>query len=145
MLFNGCAGAKSKKRAVRKRVRKPKAEKIKEPEKIKMPEHKYGGLKYRSPFSSSGRGSAKTARVTTGKLVTAADINPDGLKVTGYFSDREGKYAILSGVGEFFIVKNGRLFTEDKKEVIGVAAIIKDNKIVLITDENNIYDFTIPE
>jgi len=49
-----------------------------------------------------------------------------------------------NGQNIFFIASGGRLYSEDKIEVSGVATVIKADKIILIIDKN-IYSLSVPE
>lgn len=145
MVLYGCGGKPPERVRIKKIIKKDKKQKIAKSLKGgEAAKYKYEGLKYGSPFSPSGR-------VTSAKKITAEQEgtkvieSPESLKVTGLFTDKEGKYAILSGVGEFYIVKQGRLYNEDEHEMPGIAAIIKESKIILITDEDKMYELPVPE
>ncbi len=137
LFFYGCGGEDILEQT-KVRVRRPQRIKFEKPPEIEIKEYKYTGMRYRSPFLPDG-----TARA----IDAAAEhhINFDELKVTGYFSTKKERYVILSGVEEFYIVKQGRLFNENEEEVRGVAAIIKEDKIILITEKDTIYELAIPQ
>ena len=123
------------------RIRKERT--IQKPEEIEETIHKYTGAKYRSPFLPAGV-AREMARIDT-PVGDIPAISPEGLRVTGYFSDKKERYAILSGAGEFYIIKQGRLYDENENEVPGIAAIIKEDKIILITDKDTMYELPVPE
>jgi len=127
----------------RRPIGRPRKTKFEKPEEITVPEYTYGGIKYRSPFSASGAAGSSARYVPSGEQTI--EINPESLKVTGFISDSRQRYAILSGPGEYYIVKQGRLYNEDEKEVPGVAAIVKENKVMLITDKNTVHELIIPD
>ncbi len=155
ILLHGCGGSKSSGRSqstesrIRKgKVRKKADEKTEKPEEKKEELYEYGGLKYRSPFSVSGgvsSGLGKKNNVSDISGVSRTVMSPESLVVTGFVSDNDGDFALLSGANEFYVVKNGRLYNEDKFEMIGIAAVIKRNKIILITDDSEMYELLIPD
>lgn len=113
---------------------------------IKEINHKYGGGKYRSPFalsqkSTEGGSINLNFRTKPGEI----QIEPESLKVTGVILGDKGKYAILSGSADFYIVRDGRLFSYDEVEIPGIAAVIKDKVVILITDDNTTYELPIPQ
>lgn len=145
MVLYGCGGKPPERVRIKKIIKKDKKQKIaKSRKEIEAAKYKYEGLKYGSPFSPSKRASSITEKTTSGDGAKSIE-SPESLIVTGLFTDKEGKYAILSGVGEFYIVKQGRLYNEDEHEMPGIAAIIKESKIILITDEDKMYELPVPE
>ncbi len=142
-VISGCGGEDKTQKM--ERVKKSKEVKLEKPEEIKVPEFTYTADKYRSPFSQSMvRRERPVAAVSEDKEGTQK-FSPESLTVTGVFSDSKGKYALLSGAGAYFVVKNGRVYNEDNEEQPGIAAIIQEDKIILITDKDTRYDLTIPE
>ncbi|MFW6134265.1 MAG: hypothetical protein ACOC5R_01660 [Elusimicrobiota bacterium] len=139
ILLSGCGGDEVE---VRGKIPKPKKQKIQRPEEIKTPQYNYRGARYRSPFSPSYSG---TGGVSSGGMDQKSMVSPESLKVTGFFSDSQGKYAILSGAGQFFFVRRGRVYNEDEEELPGIAAVVKSNKIILITDQNTMHELPLPE
>ncbi len=121
--------------------RRPVAIEIEEPEEIKIPEYTYGGSVYRNPFLPAGIRS----RADYTEELFAQDINLAGLRVTGIISDRKSKYAILSGAGEYYIVREGRLLDEEDRPVSGVAAIVGDDKVTLITEDERTISLPAPQ
>ncbi|MBN2406704.1 MAG: hypothetical protein JXJ19_03305 [Elusimicrobia bacterium] len=113
---------------------------------LEMPDYKYTGAKYKSPFIPKRKGASSTVAISgSNKPIQISDVDTDILKVTGYFSDSEGAYAILSGGEVFYIAKKGRLYTEDDVAVVGAAAVIKKDKVLLISEDNTIYEYSIPK
>ncbi|MDA3793445.1 MAG: pilus assembly protein PilP [Elusimicrobia bacterium] len=141
--LTGCGGEDKAKTV--KRTKKSKEVKIEKPEEITVPEFTYTADKYRSPFSQSMVRRSRPAATVSKDSGDAQKFSPESLTVTGVFSDNQGKYALLSGAGAYFVVKNGRIYNDDDEEEPGVAAIIKEDKIILITDEDTMYELTIPE
>lgn len=139
-ILAGCGGEETSQ--PRKRNPVAKDREIEKPEEIKVPEFTYTGDQYRSPFSET---KVRRSRRTVPAGEDSEGINPAELSVTGLFSDNQGKYAILSGAGTYYVVKEGRLYDEDGEEESGIAAIIKEDKIVLITDEDTMFELAIPE
>ncbi len=111
--------------------RRPASVEIEEPEEIKIPAYTYGGSVYRNPFSPA----AARPRDEDADELFARDLNLAGLRVSGIMSDRKSKYAILSGPGEYYIVRQGRLLDEDDRMVSGVAAIVSEDKVTLIIED----------
>ncbi len=140
-----CGREQQRTREVKRTVKKTKKQKIVKPEKFEAVGYKYEGLKYGSPFSPSKRVSSMTEKIVPNHQVSETIENPESLKVTGVFSDKKERYAILSGINEFYFVKQGRLYNEDEKEMPGIAAIIKKDKVILITGENKMCELPIPE
>ena len=112
---------------------------------IREPKYIYKGSRYRDPFSSLEE------TVTFGASISERaplSINIETLKLTGIISEPGKKrYAILSdsrGSGGF-VVKNGRLLNIDGKIVPGIAGVVKQDKVVLITDDNIIKELKLRE
>ena len=150
LLSAGCAEKQDKNPSARRKKpgsKKKAAETVNAIKEFEQDQYEYKGGKYRSPFSSSGKGAVSStgSKSESGSKKTAVLSNPETLKITGLFSDNSGTYAILSGVNEFFIVKKGRLYNEDRLEVPGVAVIIKKDKIILITGKDTMFELAIPQ
>ncbi len=114
---------------------------IEQPEKIEPPDYNYEGLKYRSPFLKRDEIGPRLASESK----TIMGIKPERLTVTGIMEDPENKFGLLSGPAGFFMVKDGRIFNDDNKEIPGVAAIIKEQEIIIITDDDSTYALPVPE
>jgi len=149
LLSAGCAEKQDENPAARRKKsgkKKKSREAVNVIKEFEQEKYEYKGGKYKSPFSSSGKGavsSVESKSAADSKIAVLS--NPETLKVTGFFSDNSGTYAILSGVNEFFIVKKGRLYNEDRLEVPGVAAIVKKDKIILITGKDTMFELAIPQ
>ncbi|MFH1415724.1 MAG: hypothetical protein ABIH89_06535 [Elusimicrobiota bacterium] len=110
-----------------------------------MEKYNYTGSKYRSPFSASA-GAAAVFSEESGEKTVKMTISVDSLKVSGSFSDKKGEYAILTtGTGEYYVVKNGRLYDRDGIQQPDIAAVIKKGKVLLIGKDSKVFEFTIPE
>lgn len=114
---------------------------IEEPEEIEVPDFEYKGSSYRSPFSKE----SKQPQRAEGESQDLPSINPEMLTVSGIVEESKTKYGLLSGSEGFFMVKNGRIYNEDNKEIPGVSAVINENEIVIITDADTTYELPIPE
>ncbi|MGM0441383.1 MAG: hypothetical protein ACQEQC_03075 [Elusimicrobiota bacterium] len=142
VFFLGCGDSEVKVTRNSRGTAQQKNVKIEKPEKIETPDYEYKGIKHRSPFSKKG-GTGRSSGGTSGTNIPG--INPERLIVSGVMEDTKDQYGMLTGPDGFFMVKDGRIYNEDGKEIPGVAAIIKNQKVVLITDENTTYELPIPE
>lgn len=152
ILVVGCGEKTKKSTGSRNRIRKSrkkksskkKGDKAEQKPLVEVIPVNYKGTKYRSPFSPKGRGAGGISTVKSSDSSTSV-FSPDNLSVTGVFQDKNERNAILTSPDGYYIIKKGRLYSEDNNEVPAIAAIIKDDKIVLITNENTMYELKIPE
>ena len=111
----------------------------KAPPEIREPErYTYAGTRYRDPFARSRVSAYRADGDTTPAL------NVDGLRVTGYIKGRFEKFITVSGPGGSYVIKNGRVFDEEDQEIPGVAAVIRDEKVTLITGKDTVYELALP-
>lgn len=153
LFLTGCSGEPQQTRRIRIAGKKSKkSDEIEKPKEIKVTKHEYNGSKYRSPFSVSSVGASpvvsrkSSADTASSDGVTLSIQDPGSLKITGVFTHKEDEgYYIVSNPNEFYIVKKGRLYNGEEEEIPDIAAVIKKDKLILITDENKTYELDIPE
>ncbi len=135
-------------RVIKKVAHKPKPKPA--PPKPKLPgeevarKYIYRGDEYRDPF-----GAVVIASSLSGKLMEGEEIqvNIDALRVTGIMTSAQQKpYALLSEIGgASFIVKGGKLYDPYGRIVRDVAAIIKEDRVVLIAGKNTMRELKLEE
>ncbi|MDH5173625.1 MAG: hypothetical protein OEW43_00035 [Elusimicrobiota bacterium] len=133
MGLNGCP--KKKARSV---PTKPMQEKeIVMPEKIeekRLVSYKYGGKRYKDPFVPPEDMGAGIERMGTG-----VEIDLSRLKLTGIMISPSSKnnYALIdAGGGRGYVVKGGKLIDNYNRVIQGVVAIVRKDKVILITRSN---------
>ncbi|NLB35552.1 MAG: hypothetical protein GX817_07070 [Elusimicrobia bacterium] len=99
----------------------------------------YPGSSGRDPFR---RSTARRARSEDSKALPIADFS--SLKITGIISGSLGNFALISGPSEGYIARSGRLFNESDQEVPGVSVVFRDELIILISEDNEIYELNLP-
>jgi len=132
--FSGCA--KKKARPVSKEpIKEKEAVVAKKIEKEKQVRYIYTGEKYRDPFVPSeemGEGIVKVGK-------RGIEIDLSRLKLTGIMISPSSRdhYALIDGGGERgYVVKRGKLIDNYNRVVDGVAAIVRKDKVILITRDN---------
>jgi len=104
-------------------------------EEERLVRYRYGGEKLRNPFTPSEVSGAGIRKV--GKRGIEIDLNR--LKLTGIMMSSLSRdhYALIdSGGGRGYIVKGGKLIDSYNRIVDGVAAIVRKDKVILITSDN---------
>jgi len=131
--LNGCP--KKKARPV---PRKPMEEKeIALPEKIekkRLVRYTYGGKRYKDPFAPPEDIGVGIEGVGRG-----VEIDLSRLKLTGIMisSSSKDNYALIdAGGGRGYVVKGGKLIDNYNRVVQGVVAIVRKDKVILITRNN---------
>jgi len=136
--LNGCPKKKTKPEA-EKPIKKEKivtAEKIEEKRRVR---YRYAGEKRRDPFAPSEEMREGIGRV--GKRRVEIDLSR--LKLTGIMispSSRDHYALIDAGGGRGYVVKSGKLIDNYNRVVEGVAAIVRKDKVILITSDNVIQE-----
>ena len=136
--LNGCPKKKTKpiSREPTKEKEIVTAEKIKEERRVR---YRYAGEKRRDPFVPSEEMGEGIGRV--GKRGIEIDLSR--LKLTGIMispSSRDHYALIDAGGGRGYVVKGGRLIDNFNRVVEGVAAIVRKDKVILITSDNVIQE-----
>lgn len=131
--LNGCP--KKKARPVSRRPIKEKE--IVLPKKIeekRRGRYTYGGKKYNDPFAPPEDMGGGIERVGKG-----VEIDLSRLKLTGIMISPSAKdnYALIdAGGGRGYVVKGGKLIDNYNRVVDGVVAIVRKDKVILITRNN---------
>ena len=109
----------------------------------------YSAPRYRDPFVVStvfgdehapkGRGRAGVPIVST--------FNVHGLSLTGIIEYNRTKEALLSDKvsGQVYVLKSGRLLDARKKQVPGIAGVIRGKQVVLMTSEKEVHQLSLHE
>ena len=139
-VFTGCSRRDDGLPPARRRA--PDLDQIEEPDAIKIPEYTYAGINYRSPFTPQAGSRRRYAAPGAGR--TRSEVNLDSLIITGIISGRDSKYAILASGDEYYIARDGLLLDEDEEEVPGVAAVVKEDEIILIDSEGRTVEIEAP-
>ncbi|MFB0527167.1 MAG: hypothetical protein ACETVO_06840 [bacterium] len=136
--LNGCPKKKTK--PISKEPPKEKeivtAEKMEEERRVR---YRYGGERHRDPFVPSEEMGEGTERV--GKRGVKIDLSR--LKLTGIMispSSRDHYALIDAGGGRGYVVKGRKLIDNYNRVVEGVAAIVRKDKVILITSDNVIQE-----
>lgn len=114
----------------------------------KIPTYTYKSARDRDPFIPLvGRGESVGAVSAAGEAGKAAkEVNVDLLVLKGYVFSQERKYALFkSADGAAFVLDKGTLVDERGRRVLGIAGIVKQDKVVLITKKNKIKEFKLRE
>jgi len=131
--LNGCP--KKKDRPVSRKLIKEKE--IVTPKKIeekRRGRYTYGGRKYKDPFAPPEDMGGGIERVGKG-----VEIDLSRLKLTGIMISPSAKdnYALIdAGGGRGYVVKGGKLIDNYNRVVDGVVAIVRKDKVILITRNN---------
>ena len=89
------------------------------------PKYVYLGYKYKDPFISlTGKGL-----VLKGNEVPVPNI--DSLVLKGIIGDGKETIAIMSGNGISFMLKNGTLYDNRRRQVNGVTGVIKKDSVIM--------------
>jgi hypothetical protein len=132
--LSGCAKEKAKPVSI-----EPLKEKemgtVKKLEEQKQVRYTYAGEKYRDPFAPLEEMGKAVGKM--GKRAISIDIST--LKLTGIMispSTRERYAVIEAGEGRGYIVKGGKLVDNYNNTVKDVRAIVRKDKVILITSDN---------
>ncbi len=104
--------------------------------------YRYGGERSRDPFAPAEDRGAGIGSI--GK--TGIEIDLSRLKLTGIMISPSSKdhYALIdAGGGRGYVVKRGKLIDNYNRILDGVAAIVRKDKVILITDRNVIRELTL--
>jgi len=109
-------------------------------EKIEV-RYRYAGEKWRDPFTPPEETGEGFGIRKTGKR--GVQIELSRLKLTGIMtsSSTRERYALIeAGSGRGYVVKGGKLIDNYNNVVEGVAAIVRKDKVILITSDNVIQE-----
>ena len=132
--LNGCPKKKTKP-VSRKPVKEKEIVTTKEIEEERQVRYRYAGEKCRDPFVPLEERAEAIGRV--GKRGIEIDLSK--LKLTGIMispSSRDHYALIDAGGGRGYVVKGGKLIDNYNRVVNGVAAIVRKDKVILITSDN---------
>jgi len=131
--LNGCPKKKAKPVS-----QKPTEEKqivvTKKVEEEREVRYTYIGDKFRDPFVPIEEGGEAIARGKKGIEIDLSRLKLTGIMISS--STREHYALIDAGKGRGYVVKNGKLIDNYNKVVDGVAAIVRKDKVILITSDN---------
>jgi len=131
--LNGCP----KKKAGRVPTKPAEEKEIALPEKIekkRLVRYTYGGKRYKDPFAPPEDRGAGIESVGRG-----VEIDLSRLKLTGIMISPSSKdnYALIdAGGGRGYVVKGGKLIDNYNRVIQGVVAIVRKDKVILITRNN---------
>jgi hypothetical protein len=131
--LNGCPRKKARQVST-----KPTKEKeIALPEKIeekRLVRYKYGGKRYKDPFAPAEDRGAGIERVGRGVEIDLSRLKLTGIMISPLSKDN---YALIdAGGGRGYVVKGGKLIDNYNRVVHGVVAIVRKDKVILITRNN---------
>ncbi len=103
-------------------------------------------VSFRDPFSVSTVYGDETKNLkpkTSSTNVTdvqKSSFSIYNLTLTGVMEDRKGKQALLTDeqTGSVYILKSGKLFDSKKKEVKGVAGVVRGKQVILMTEDKKV-------
>ena len=120
-------------------TRMPRKREAQAPREIpEMSGYTYTGMKHRDPFVRSSAVSGARSQAT------AASLNFEMMRVTGYISGRDGSFVTFSGPDGSYLAMNGRIYDDEDQEVPGVAIVVQNEKLMFITDNNTVHELVIP-
>ena len=132
--FNGCPKKKAKP-VSRKPIKEKEIVTVKKIEEERQVRYRYAGDRWRDPFAPITERREAIGRVG-GRGI---EIDVSRLKLTGIVISRSSSdhYALIdAGGGRGYVVKGGKLIDNYNKVVNGVAAIVRKDKVILITGRN---------
>jgi len=138
--LNGCP----KKKARRVPTKPTEEKEIALPEKIeekRLVRYTYGGKRYKDPFVPPEKIGVGIEGVGRG-----VEIDLSRLKLTGIMISSSSKenYALIdAGGGRGYVVKSGKLIDNYNRVLQGVVAIVRRDKVILITRNNVIRELTL--
>ncbi len=101
-------------------------------EKAEPPKYFYPFAAKRDPFAPLVGITSGTNDPASGKGLAKGELS--NLELKGIMLDRKGKVAyIASTTGEVFFLRSGRIYDKKNRVVAGVSGIIKENSVVLIS------------
>ena len=136
--LSGCAKKKAKP-VSQKPVKEKEIVTAKKIEEKRQVRYRYGGERHRDPFAPPEEKAEGIRRV--GKRGIEIDLSR--LKLTGIIvspSSRDNYALIDAGGGRGYIVKGGKLIDNYNRVLDGVAAIVRKDKVILITSDNVIQE-----
>lgn len=117
--------------------------------KEKIPTYTYKSAQARDPFIpliSRSETTGKTTVAGSANGIATREVNVELLVLKGYVFSQQRKYALFkSADGAAFVLDKGSLLDERGKKVPGIAGIVKQDKVVLITKKNKIKEFKLRE
>lgn len=112
-------------------------------------EQAYSAPKYRDPFIVStvfGDEHAPKSKAAISDLASST-FSVYNLSLVGIMEDSRSKEAMFSdkATGWVYVLKGGRLFDAQKKQVQGVSGVIKGKQVVLITQDKQVHQLNLRE
>lgn len=100
-------------------------------------------VSFRDPFAVSTvyGDETKNLKPKTNSLdVQKSSFSIYNLTLTGIMEDSKSKQALLtdSVTGSIYVLKSGKLFDSKKKEVKGVAGVVRGKQVVLMTEDKKV-------
>ncbi len=136
--LNGCPKKRAKP-VSKKLVEEKEIVTAKKMEEERQVRYRYGGERHRDPFAPPEERAEEIGRV--GKRGVEIDLSR--LKLTGIIispSSRDHYALIDAGGGRGYIIKGGKLIDNYNRVLEGVAAIVRKDKVILITSDNVIQE-----
>ncbi len=131
--LNGCP----KKKAGRVPTKPMEEKEIALPEKMeekRLVGYTYGGKRYKDPFVPLEEIGVGIESVGRGVEIDLSRLNLTGIMIS---SSSKDNYALIdAGGGRGYVVKNGKLIDNYNRVVEGVIAIVRKDKVILITRNN---------
>jgi len=130
--FNGCPKKRAKP-VSRKLIKKKEIVTPKKIEEKRRGRYTYGGKRLKDPFAPP---EDMGGRIEVGRGI---EIDLSRLKLTGIMISPSSKdnYALIdAGGGRGYIVKGGKLIDNYNRVIDGVVAIVRKDKVILITRTN---------
>ncbi|MFB0527739.1 MAG: hypothetical protein ACETVT_02550 [bacterium] len=131
--LNGCP----KKKARRVSIKPTEEKEIALPEEIekkRLGRYTYGGKRYKDPFAPPEDMGGGIERLGKGVEIDLSRLKLTGIMISPLSKDN---YALIdAGGGRGYIVKGGKLIDNYNRVVEGVVAIVRKDKVILITRSN---------
>ena len=111
--------------------------------KMETPRYFYPFSSKRDPFSPLvGGASYAGGNASGGQGMAGGELT--NLELKGILKDRKGKVALIAASdGEPFVLRSGRIYDRKNRIVSGVSGIIKENSVILISQNRTVTELSL--
>lgn len=99
-------------------------------------QYRYKGEQYRDPFVPLNSSSNMSQLMTVPPLST--------FLLKGVVQDTKGKVALFSSGNRSFIMRGGRFYDTQNKQIKGISGVVKPNSVLLISADKTTRELKIP-
>ncbi|OGR87679.1 MAG: hypothetical protein A3A86_04835 [Elusimicrobia bacterium RIFCSPLOWO2_01_FULL_60_11] len=111
--------------------------------KMETPRYSYPYSSKRDPFTPLAGSAAALAGASSGSQgISSGELS--NLELKGILRDRKGKVALISASdGEPFVLRSGRVYDRKNRIVSGISGIIKENSVILISQNRTVTELSL--